>query len=208
MAGAPANTEFSSFAQELHTKWGFSSAEEAVQSRRKEDINAAQTVGATVQHFDFLDCIYRRAENGEWPYDDIYLPPHEMDAELPSRIAETISASITRDDVLVCQLSVGSHIDHVLVRQAAELLDHQVVYDIDIPYLLYKPEEFAPKSAGMRENVHTVTEAGLKSWQEAVLKYKSQLPVLGEAMETPEKVRESIKSYWAEREGILLFTPL
>lgn len=208
MCGIPPGKEFSPFAQMQHSQWGFSLAEEAIRSRREEDIRAAQIVGATVQHFDFLDCIYRRAENGEWPYDDIYLPPHEMDAGLPSQIAETISARLLPDDVLVCQLSVGSHIDHVLVRMAAELLNQPLLYDIDIPYLFTKPEELAPKSAGMRENVHLVTETGLKSWQEAVLAYKSQIPMLGEAMETPEKARQSLKSYWSGQGGIRLFSTL
>jgi len=204
MAGTPTDTEFSPFAILQHEQWGFASAEEAVQSRREEDRQAAQIVGASVQHFDFLDCIYRRAGNGEWPYYDINLPPQEMDADLPSRIAEAISKRLTREDVLVCQLSVGSHVDHVLVRRAAELLHRPLIYNIDIPYLFYKPEELAPKSVGMKENVHPVTEAGLKSWQEAVLAYKSQLPVLGEVMVTPEKARDSIKSYWSERGGIRL----
>ena len=207
MCGVPPDTEYSPFARLLHYQWGFSSAEETFHSRREEDRRAAQIVGATVLHFDFLDCIYRRDENGEWPYYEISMPPHEMDAKLPSQIAETISARLTRDDVLVCQLSVGSHVDHVLVRRAAELLDHPLRYDIDIPYLLYKPGELAPKSAGMKEKVQAVTEAGLALWQEAVLAYKSQLPVLGNAFDTPEKVRESLRSYWAERGGICLLEP-
>lgn len=208
MCGMPSGAELSPFAEVLHAQWGFSSAEETVRSRREEDRQAAEIVGATVQHFDFLDCIYRRDENGEWPYYEISLPPRELDADLPARIAETISSRISRDDVLVCQLSVGSHVDHVLVRRAAELLGHPLVYDIDIPYLFYKPEELAPKSAGMKETVHAVTEAGLKSWQEAVLAYKSQLPVLGEALDTPEKARKAILSYWAELGGIRLLEPL
>jgi hypothetical protein len=57
----------------------------------------------------------------------------------------------------------------------------------------------------MKENVHPVTESGLKSWQEAVLAYKSQLPVLGEAMATPDIAVESIQSYWEEAKGIHLF---
>jgi LmbE family N-acetylglucosaminyl deacetylase len=207
MCGVPSDTEFSPFAQLLHAQWGFSSAEETVRARREEDRQAAQIVGATVQQFDFLDCIYRRDKNGEWPYYEISLPPQELDAGLPAQIAETISSRITRDDVLVCQLSVGSHVDHVLVRRAAELLGRPLVYDIDIPYLFYKPEELAPKSAGMKEAVHAVTEAGLKSWQEAVLAYKSQLPVLGDALDTPEKAREAIRSYWAELGGIRLLEP-
>jgi len=205
MCGYPPAGEESPFAQLLHYQWGFSSAEEAVRARRVEDGNAAKIVGATTLHFDFLDCIYRRAENGEWPYYDIYLPPQEMDADLPAQIAEAVSARLEPDDVLVCQLSVGSHVDHVLVRQAAELLGRPLSYDVDVPYIFYKPEELAPKAAGMRESVHSITEAGLKSWQEAVLEYKSQLPALGESFDTPEKAQESIHSYWAERGGIRLF---
>ncbi len=204
MCGVPSDTEFSTFAQLLHTQWGFSSAEETVRARREEDRQAAQIVGATVQHFDFLDCIYRRDKNGEWPYHEISLPPQELDADLPAQIASVIGSRLQLDDVLVCQLSVGSHVDHVLVRRAAELLGRPLIYDIDIPYLFYKPGELAPKSAGMKGKVHGVTESGLKSWQEAVLAYKSQLPVLGEALDTPEKAREAIRSYWAERGGIRL----
>jgi LmbE family N-acetylglucosaminyl deacetylase len=205
MAGAPTSDEYSPFAKLLHEQWGFSSAGECVKARREEDNNAASLIGATTVHFDFLDCIYRRDENGEWPYDDIYLPAHPMDANLPRKIADEILARLKPDDVLVCQLSVGSHIDHVLVRQAAELLERPLLYTVDVPYIFYKSEELTPKSAGMKENTHLVTESGLKSWQEAVLAYKSQLPVLGEAMATPEMALESIHSYWEEWKGIHLF---
>jgi len=205
MAGVPSDTEYSPFAQVQHYQWGFSTAEETFLARREEDKLAASLVGAKTLHFDFLDCIYRRDENGEWPYYDIYLPPHEMDADLPRQIADVISPRLKPDDKLVCQLSVGSHIDHILVRQAAELLDRNLIYDIDFPYIFTKPEELAPKSARMQENVHLVTESGLKSWKEAVLAYKSQLPALGDAMETPEKAMKSIQSYWATHRGIRLF---
>jgi hypothetical protein len=127
-----------------------------------------------------------------------------MDMDLPRQIADAISPRLQPDDKLVCQLSVGSHIDHVLVRQAAELLGRPLIYDIDVPYIFYKPEELAPKSAGMKEKTQSVSEAGLRSWQEAVLAYTSQLPVLGDAMSTTEKALESIQSYWAECKGIRL----
>ena len=205
MCGTPPKGDGdSSFARSLHAQWGFSSAEETVRERRIEDRNAAAIVGASVTHFDFLDCIYRRGKNGEYLYSEIAIPPLPDDAGIPAQLAETISARLKPDDVLVCQLSVGSHVDHVLVRMGAELLGRSLLYDIDIPYLFYKPRELAPKSAGMKESVHSITEAGLKSWQEAVLAYKSQLPVLGEAMLTPEMAQDSIRSYWAERRGTLL----
>lgn len=204
MCGYPSDREYSPFAQLLHADWGFASAEETIRERRREDTNAASIVGAKAVHFDFLDCIYRRGRDGGWLYHDISVPPFDDDAGLPAQIAEAVSARLKPDDVLVCQLAVGSHVDHVLVRHAAELLGRPLLYDIDIPYLFLKPQELAPKSAGMKESVHSITETGLKSWQEAVLSYKSQLPGLGEAMSTPEKARESLRSYWSERQGIRL----
>lgn len=199
-----AESDLSPFALSQHEQWGFSSAEETIHMRREEDKNAAAILGASAVHFDFLDCIYRRGGNGEWLYSDIDVPPHAEDAEIPAQIAKVIASRLQSDDVLVCQLSVGSHVDHVLVRQGAELLGYPLLYDIDVPYIFYHPEELEPKSAGMKESVKLITEAGLNCWKEAILAYKSQLAVLGEAFNTPEKAQASIQSYWAERIGIRL----
>ena len=235
MCGYPPEGEYSPIAQNLHKMWGFDSAEEVVRGRRVEDITAASIVGATTVHFDFLDCIYRRAPmpdaslpiqeasrtipdaslliqeasgtNGEWLYSEIAVPPHPADKDLPAQIAAQVSARLKPDDVLVCQLSVGSHVDHVLMRQAAELLGRPLIYDIDVPYIFYQPQELEPKAAGMKESVHLITEAGLKRWQEAVLAYESQIPTLGDVFDTTERVRESIKSYWSLHKGIRLLQP-
>ena len=204
MCGYAPPGQVSPFAELQHAQWGFSSAEETTRMRRQEDKTAAAIVGARVVHFDFLDCIYRRGTHGEWLYSDISVPPHPEDAGMPAKIAETISARLQPEDVLVCQLSVGSHVDHVLVRQGAELLGYPLRYDIDVPYIFYKPEELGPKSAGMSESVHSITEAGLNHWKEAALAYKSQIVVLGKAFNTPERAQESIQVYWAEHQGIRL----
>jgi hypothetical protein len=90
----------------------------------------------------------------------------------------------------------------------AERVGRPLLYSIDIPYLFYKPEELGPKSAGMKDYLYSITEAGLNSWQEAILAYKSQIPTLGDAMFPPEQAQESIRSYWGEREGIRLFNML
>ena len=219
MCGDPHLTEYSPFAQKLHTMWGFASAEEAMRERRIEDTNAANILGAKVQYFDFLDCIYRRGKNGEWLYQEIAIPAREEDADFPSQIAAAIMPRLQpddparfnspfqrseRDDVLVAQLSVGSHIDHVLVRQAAELLGRPLLYDIDMPYFLYKSDELGTKAAGMKESTRRITEASLERWLEAVVAYKSQLPSLNEVVSTPENARKSIRAYWEEQGGIRL----
>jgi LmbE family N-acetylglucosaminyl deacetylase len=204
MCGDPQLTEYSPFARTLHDRWGFSSAEETVQARREEDRAAASIVGATTFHFDFQDCIYRRAPNGDWLYAEISVPPHEADADYPARIAEAIAARLQPDDALVCQLALGSHVDHVLVRQAAERLGRPLRYMVDVPYWFYKPDELEGKSAGMKESVLRMTEPGLDRWIEAALSYKSQFPVLGERFDTPEKAAASIRNYLAEHQGIRL----
>ena len=204
MCGYPPEGEFSPFAQKLHAQWGFSSGEEAIRTRRGEDETAAAILGAKTLHFDFLDCAYRRGSTGEWLYSDIAGPPHPEDAQLPSQIATAISTRLHPEDVLVCQLAVGSHVDHVLVRQAAELLGKSLRYDIDVPYIFYKPQELELKSVGMKESVQLVTESGLKSWKEAVLEYKSQISTLGNVFNTPQKVYESIQNYWSEGQGVRL----
>ena len=205
MCGYAPDDEQSPLAQLLHSQWGFSSAEETTRMRREEDKNAAAIVGAKPVHFDFLDCIYRRSKNGEWLYSDISVPPHPEDEHIPAQVAEAISALLMPDDLLVCQLAVGSHVDHLLVRLGAELLGRPLLYDIDVPYIFDNPEELGPKSAGMKETVQSITETGLISWKEAVVAYKSQIAVLGDSFNTPEKAQAAIQSYWKERTGIRLF---
>jgi hypothetical protein len=56
----------------------------------------------------------------------------------------------------------------------------------------------------MNESVYSVTETSLNRWKEAALAYKSQIVVLGNAFNTPEKVRQSIHAYWAAQRGVRL----
>lgn len=205
MCGFVPESDASPFAQLLHTQWGFSSADETIRLRRAEDRKAAAVLGVEAVHFDFPDCIYRRAANGEWLYSAVFIPPHPEDAWIPAEITKTISARLQGDDVLVCPLGLGSHVDHVLLRQGAEAVGRPLHYYPDIPYAFKNPGELEAKSAGMRESVHSVTETGLKRWQEAALAYGSQISTLGDPFDTPEKVRNSIRSYSTERGGVRLF---
>ena len=195
MSGYPPEGEFSQFAQLQHYMWGSPSAAAAVTARRQEDLKAAAIVGARPVHFDFLDCIYRRGTSGEWLYSDISVPLHEEDTALPDQIARALLERIQPDDIVVCQLAIGSHVDHLLVRQGAEKSGLHLLYDIDIPYYLSSQAEIDPSLDGMEKSIHSVTDAGLKGWQEAVLEYKSQLPLFGEYMYTPEKAAEAIRAY-------------
>lgn len=193
--GFPNTSEVSPFAQFLHFQWGFSTVEETIRSRRAEDECAAAAVGTTSVHFDFLDCIYRRGPDGEWLYPSgVFVPPHPADADLPGQMAAALASRLQLDDVVVCQLAIGSHVDHILVRRAVEGLGCPVLYLADIPYFLKHPEELEGSARGMGAEVRPVSEAGVSAWQEGVAAYTSQLSTL---FEPPDQLLGAVSAYGA-----------
>ncbi len=91
-------------------------------------MKAANIVGAKTVHFDVPDCIYRRGPDGEPLYLDILRPSRtKRKLHLPDQIAQTIAPRLQPDDQIICQLGVGGHVDHVIVRQAVEQLKRPVV---------------------------------------------------------------------------------
>ena len=199
MCGFPEGTELTDFAKSLHADWGTNSAEETIRIRRAEDQRAAAMVGAKVVHFDFLDCIYRRGKNGESLYPESFIGSNAAEADLPAQVAQTMIAWLKPDDFVIAQLAIGGHADHLIVRNAAELLHRSIAWIADIPYLLNYPDDLPPKTAGMKDSVQPVSEAGLKVWQEAIEIYASQFSTL---FDSPEIMRQKIGEYWAERKGI------
>lgn len=202
VCGFPPQDELTPFAKQLHEQWGTESAEETVKLRRAEDEDAARIVGAKSIHFDVPDCIYRRGADGKPLYMDIYVEPHAAEANLPEQMARAIRPLLKADDEIIAQLGVGGHIDHVTVRQAAERLKRPLWYTADVPYLFWHPEQLSTLVTGMTESLHSITEAGLKTWIEAVLTYKSQISSL---FDSPQKVGEEMRSYYAERNGFPLW---
>lgn len=202
MCGYPPTKKLSPFAQYLHQQWGMSSAREVVGGRRQEDQKAAGILGAKTRYFDFLDCIYRQDKAGDWLYHSIFVDPSPGEADLPSRIADAISARLKPDDELVCQFGVGKHVDHVIVRRAAEMLKRPLHYVADIPYLFNTPEHLKTNTAGMKKKVEWVSGSGLQSWKEAVLAYESQIYML---FKNPKVMRGQINRYVFENGGLQIW---
>jgi LmbE family N-acetylglucosaminyl deacetylase len=201
VCGFPPEGEPSPFAQVLHFQWGFSSAEETVRLRRAEDVRAAGIVGAKPVHFDFPDCIYRRDANGEWLYPaGVFDPPRSEESGLPVAMTEALVARLQPEDVIVCQLAVGHHVDHVTARRAVEALGRPLLYIADIPYLLDHPEELEPCAQGMQFEARPVSSAGLAAWQAGIEAYASQIPML---FETSDLMREKIAAY--SQKGVRLW---
>ncbi len=202
VCGYPKTTRLSDYARFLHASWGIETAHQVVTARREEDKRAASIVGARSVHFDVPDCIYRLGPDDEFLYSYIFLPPHEFEAGLPAQIAAMLSPRLEEDDVVLSQLAVGGHVDHVIVRQAVELLERPLLYVADIPYLFNTPGELDGKISGLEASLHPVTKAGLEHWKDAVAAYASQM---NELFNGEDLMREAIQNYWKQRKGIFLW---
>jgi hypothetical protein len=104
------------------------------------------------------------------------------------------------DDVLVCPLGIGGHVDHLLVRRAVEGLGRPLRYYADVPYVLNHPEALAPLTNGGQAEVRKVSSGGLSAWGAGIAAYASQISTL---FESPEKMRELVDAYG--REGVCLW---
>ena len=204
MSGIPSDDmPLSDLARSVHAEWGLASAKEAVDARLAEDRLATHRVDALPRYFDFLDCIYRHDEKGAALYtEDIFVPPHPVDALLIDEIAAVMKENIRPDNILVCPLTIGNHPDHVIVRRAAEKTGHPLLYYADIPYALWYPEQLAEVTEGLVAEFHPVSERGLRVWQGASSAYASQLDVLfgGEEM-----MKNALKLNWRVKRSIPLF---
>lgn len=203
LAGEPPAGSLSEFAAATHKLWGDLDASEVLAVRKMEDETAASIVGADLVRFDIPDCIYRRSPQGQPLYTQtVFAAPHPAEADLPAQIAAALGSELAEEDMLVCPLALGSHVDHLLVRKAAELLQRPLHYYVDIPYLFNNAALLSPAVASMEAGHFDISEAGLKAWLEGIGAYKSQLKSL---YKDEGALFAAIQDYWAAQHGLSLW---
>ncbi len=204
-AGEPPPGELSPLAQVCHFQWGTTGGPETVSLRIREDRAAAALLGAQSDYFAIPDCIYRRGPQGDLLYtEDVFGPRHPAEVDLDRQITAALAERLRPDDTLVCPLSIGGHVDHVLVRAAVENLHRPLVYYADIPYLLKQPDAPETAACGMTARLYPVGAPGLERWQAGIAAYASQMTVL---FETEAGMRAAILAYWESLHGIRLWAP-
>lgn len=202
MSGFPPPGELSPLAQVLHYQWGTGSGEETIRIRRQEDDEAAKILGVRNRHFDFQDCIYRRAKSGEWLHANIFDPPHEEETELIMAIRGEIHSRVSAEDILIGPLAIGMHVDHLIVRRALEGLNRPVQYYPDLPYLFNHANELALRTPGLVRKVHSIGENDLDKWFKAVQAYRSQLSTVFDSL---DRLWNCIREYREKWDGVSLW---
>ena len=178
-AGTPApSVSLSPFAQELHTRWGHLA--DAAIKRRDEDLAALAVLEADAVHWPYTDCIYRRTPDGRFPYasgealfSEIHPAEKALVAELAARLKEL---SLSQDGTVYAPLGVGHHVDHQIVRQAAEASGQPLIYYEEFPYA----EEPQAVQAALEEGqwqakLTPLSEKALEAKIAAIACYRSQI---------------------------------
>ncbi len=116
---------------------------------------------------------------------------------------QTFLATILKvDDILVIPLTVGNHVDHQIVRIAAEQLERPLLYYADAPYVFNHPEKAIEVTRDLNSRLYNFSPQSLVSWQDASQAYASQLDVLFRGV---EKMRSTMDLYYQKENGLCLW---
>ncbi len=200
-----------------HEHWQWQLGERPYHQRRVEDRQAANLLGAEALHLGLLDAIYRYDDAGRPLYEGKqfmggHVHPHDWERFYPSVIDAVRQALLVAggDAQVYCPLSIGGHVDHVIVRRAVEQMcdPARVAYYEDYPYAGRDAGALTPYleqagSAWRPVLIHLI-EAEVDLRIAAIACYRSQLFALfgempGGAAAMPEHVREYIARTGGER---------
>ncbi|MFJ9723877.1 PIG-L deacetylase family protein [Streptomyces sp. NPDC101209] len=178
---------------------GMRDAEELYAARRAEDRDVLTAMGITWRHVGFTEGLFRRkslrgrggargASRLLPERDHVYptyrrhlaagrISPH--DGELLRTLTRTVRSLGAPDPsggagpLLLAPLAVGGHVDHLLVRTAAETSRRHVVYYGDFPYIRHEAvdTDFVRRN-GLRGEVTWTT--GLEAKSAPILGYRTQ----------------------------------
>lgn len=169
----------SDYARSLRQRWEVGESAEAV--RRAEDEAACAILGAQARHLPIPDCIYRGGADGAMFYqsdEEIFGPVHPEEAELAAQV-ENLLRGLPPAGQVLAPLTVGNHVDHIFVRQAAErVFGDGLLYYEDYPYAQEEgsvEELLARTGEAWQPEVYPLSEAALRAKIEAILAYRSQL---------------------------------
>jgi LmbE family N-acetylglucosaminyl deacetylase len=177
--GAPApGAPLSPFAQELHARWGHLA--DAAARRQEEDLAALALLGAEGVHWPYTDCIYRQTPDGRFPYaseEALWGEVHPAEKDLIAELGARMAALPARPTGMAyVPLGVGHHVDHQIVRRAAEASGHTLTCYEEFPYAEDPRAVQAALAQGRwRAELVLLSEEALEARTAAIACYRSQL---------------------------------
>ncbi|MGD9093827.1 MAG: PIG-L family deacetylase [Anaerolineales bacterium] len=204
-AGDPPDVPLSTFAKSLHDRW--QTGVEAIVERRREDLVSCQEMRATAIHLSIPDCIYRRSEYEGKPICDseesLTEPSHHDEGDLIWRLGKELRQLIPPDGEVVCPLTLGGHVDHVLTRRAVEGLDRDLWFYADYPYV-GKESSSIQRLIGedWTSKVFPVSSMGLDAWGRAVAAHASQISTF---WSDSGAMRNALFEYYHQEMGVRLW---
>ncbi len=226
-AGVPDYRSLSSFAADQHRRWG--GPADPAAGRRAEDAAALALLGAEHEHWDYLDCIYRRdPAGGEFLYASeqaLWGRVARADGGMVREMVERLKAEGERGRVgegetqIYAPLGVGRHVDHQVVRRVALRLLRRgwlVRFYEDYPYAA-GPRKLARAlrawATPLEATIVPLSEDDLAARIAAIRCYASQVPNLfGSVRAMAEQVRAYAlavgggqgyaERYWSSRQGV------
>ncbi len=218
-AGDPPENFASPFADSLHERWDLVQA--ATILRRQEDIASCAIMGAQRLHFPIPDCIYRLGPQGApsagqplyTSEESLWGDVHPDERYLVEQLSQSLEEKLPQQTALnlVCPLALGGHVDHKLVRRAAEALPIRLWYYEDYPYALQAGDRLdGMRMQGWEEQVNPITQAGLDAWIRAVAAHASQISTFwhqDSARRVPavQAMQSAITAYARQRSGVRLW---
>ena len=194
-ADAPPEAELSTAARDLHAVWrragGFDGA--VMAHRRGEEKAACRRLGVEVCFLDLLDALYRRNDAGRSLYEPVQrvMGARHPDDEALLDDLESRFRRPPQDALWLLPMGVGHHVDHLLVRQAAErLTGPRRFYYEDYPYARSFRQRFKARwRAGIREGLRwrdelrPLRDEDLQAKVDAIACHRSQLDGVFEDLE-------------------------
>ncbi len=204
-AGNPPPGPLSPLARSLHKRWGLKRNAAAI--RRKEDRRSCAVLGVKVRHFHIPDCIYRKDPiTGEFlilENEDLFQSLPEVEIPLAADLELHLARTLPIDARVVSPLTMGGHIDHHLVRRAAEALCRPLWYYADYPYAALSSNDQAKWILPDWETFELpVLRTSLLKWQEAIAEHESQISTFWGSL---VEMQQSIEAYWQAGGGSKLW---
>lgn len=182
-------------------RWWKLPAGEVMRARRDEDLEACRRLGAEALHLDLPEAPYRTDAHGTVLYPSLkalFAEPAGDDFPWRERIAGTIADLAARaggDPELLAPLGVGGHVDHLLVRAAAERVGRELAYYEEFPYVAWKwlaLRQTLGRPADWSAEAIALTPDQFERKVAAITAYASQVPAM---FHTEARLRKQLRRH-------------